>query len=37
MDGKRFWSESAVVVPGETIPQLFWNAQQQRGNQIFLR
>ncbi|TRZ56720.1 MAG: long-chain fatty acid--CoA ligase, partial [Rhodocyclaceae bacterium] len=37
IDGKRFWATSEVVMPGETIPRMFWNAVQARGDQIIFR
>ena len=37
IDGKRFWATSEVVVPGETIPRMFWNASQQRDDKIIFR
>ena len=37
LDGKRFWSTQAVVMPGETIPRMFWNAVQARGDKVIFR
>ena len=37
IDGKRFWAISTVVMPGETIPRMFWNAVQQRGEKLIFR
>jgi len=37
MDGKRFWASDKIVVAGDTIPRLFRNAAQQRGDQVFFR
>ncbi len=36
-DDKRFWRSEAIVVPGETLSRLFWNAAQQRGEQVMCR
>jgi len=37
IDGKRFWSTQAVVMPGETIPRMFWNAVRSRGDKVIFR
>ena len=37
MDGKRFWATHAVIVPGETLPRMFWNAVQTRGDKAIFR
>ena len=37
IDGKRFWAAHAVIVPGETIPRMFWNAVQTRGDKVIFR
>ena len=37
LDGKRYWAEHAVVMPGDTLPLLFWNAVERRGDAIWLR
>jgi len=37
IDGKRYWATSAVVMPGETIPRMFWNAVQQRREKLIFR
>lgn len=36
-DGKRFWSTREVIVPGDTIPRMFWNAVALRGDKIIFR
>ena len=36
-DGKRFSASDRIVVAGDTLPRLFWNAVQQRGDTVFLR
>ncbi len=37
LDGKRFWSEERVVVPGDNLPEMFWNAVAQRGDLTLFR
>lgn len=36
-DGKQFWSTTDIVVPGETLPRMFWNAAMQRGDAVICR
>ncbi len=36
-DSKRFSASNQIVVAGETVSRLFWNAVQQRGDRVFLR
>jgi len=35
--GNRFWASHEVIVPGETIPRMFWNAVQARGEKVIFR
>ncbi|MCF8198341.1 MAG: long-chain fatty acid--CoA ligase [Sulfuritalea sp.] len=37
LDGKRYWSEQRVVVPGDNLPEMFWNAVAQRGSLTLFR
>jgi long-chain acyl-CoA synthetase len=37
LDGKHYWSEQNIVVPGETMPQMFWNAVAKRGDLTLFR
>ena len=37
IDGKRFLATRDVIVPGETIPRMFWNAVQARGERVIFR
>ncbi|MBW6493513.1 MAG: long-chain fatty acid--CoA ligase [Burkholderiaceae bacterium] len=36
-DSKRFSASNQIVVAGETVSRLFWNAVQQRGDRVFMR
>ena len=36
-DGTRFSASDQIVVAGDTLPRLFCNAAQQRGDKVFLR
>ncbi len=36
-DNSQFWSSKDVVVPGDTIPRLFWNAVERRADKIIFR
>jgi long-chain acyl-CoA synthetase len=36
-DGKQFWSTTEVIVPGETLAQMFWNAVAKRSDAIVCR
>ena len=37
IDGKRFWATSEVVMPGDTVPRMFWNATKRRGDKVIFR
>ncbi len=37
IDGKRYWAERNVVVPGDNLPQMFWNGVAQRGDKTLFR
>jgi len=37
LDGKNYWSEQNIVVSGETMPQMFWNAVAKRGDLTLFR
>ena len=37
LDGKRYWSEERIVVPGDTLPEMFWNGVAKRGEQTLFR
>ncbi len=37
LDGKRYWSEQRVIVEGENMPEMFWNAVAQRGDLTLFR
>ena len=37
LDGKNYWAEQNIVVPGETMPQMFWNAVAKRGDLTLFR
>jgi long-chain acyl-CoA synthetase len=34
---KHFWTTTEVVVPGDTLPQVFWNAVAMRGDAVVFR
>ncbi|MDT3737574.1 MAG: long-chain fatty acid--CoA ligase [Denitratisoma sp.] len=36
-DNKNHWSTRDIVVPGDTIPRLFWNAAEKRADQVIFR
>jgi len=36
-DNPQFWCSSEIVVPGDTIPRLFWNAVDKRGDKVIFR
>ncbi|MBI4989389.1 MAG: long-chain fatty acid--CoA ligase [Rhodocyclales bacterium] len=36
-DNPQFWSSNEIVVAGETIPRLFWNAVDKRGDKVIFR
>jgi long-chain acyl-CoA synthetase len=37
IDGKRFWSETGVVVPGDNLAEMFWNGVAKRGGRTLFR
>jgi long-chain acyl-CoA synthetase len=37
LDGKRYWAEHNVVVPGDNLPEMFWNAVAMRGEMTLFR
>ncbi|TSA00535.1 MAG: long-chain fatty acid--CoA ligase [Rhodocyclaceae bacterium] len=37
LDGKRYWAEHNVVVPGDNLPEMFWNGVAQRGDKTLFR
>ena len=37
LDGKRYWAEHNVVVPGDNLPEMFWNAVAMRGDLTLFR
>jgi len=37
IDGKRYWAERNVVVPGDNLPEMFWNAVAMRGDKTLFR
>jgi hypothetical protein len=37
LDGKRYWAEERVVVPGENMAEMFWNAVALRGELTLFR
>ena len=37
LDGKRYWAEHDIVMAGDTLPALFWNAVAKRGDAVWLR
>ncbi|OHC61942.1 MAG: fatty-acid--CoA ligase [Rhodocyclales bacterium RIFCSPLOWO2_02_FULL_63_24] len=37
LDGKRYWAEERIVVPGDNIAEMFWNAVAQRGERTLFR
>jgi long-chain acyl-CoA synthetase len=36
-DNKNHWSTRDIVVPGDTIPRLFWNAAEKRADKVIFR
>jgi len=36
-DSAQFWSSKEIVVPGDTIPRLFWNAVDKRADKVIFR
>jgi long-chain acyl-CoA synthetase len=37
LDGKRYWSEERIVVPGNNLAEMFWNGVAQRGELTLFR
>ncbi|MBI3096609.1 MAG: long-chain fatty acid--CoA ligase [Rhodocyclales bacterium] len=37
LDGKHYWAEERVVVPGDNLPEMFWNAVALRGERTLFR
>ena len=37
LDGKNYWAEHNVVVPGDNLPEMFWNAVAMRGDKTLFR
>ena len=37
LDGKHYWAEHEIVVAGETLPEMFWNAVAKRGDRTLFR
>ena len=37
LDGKTYWAEHEVVVPGDNLPGMFWNAVAKRGERTLFR
>jgi long-chain acyl-CoA synthetase len=37
LDGKRYWAEHDIVVPGDNLPEMFWNAVAKRGDRTLFR
>ena len=37
LDGKNYWAEHNVVVPGDNLPEMFWNAVAMRGDMTLFR
>ena len=37
LDGKHYWAEERVVVPGDNLPEMFWNAVALRGEKTLFR
>ena len=37
LDGKTYWAEHDIVVAGDTLPQMFWNAVAKRGERTLFR
>ena len=36
-DNPQFWCSNEIVLPGDTIPRLFWNAVDKRGDKVIFR
>ncbi|KAF0164366.1 MAG: putative acyl-CoA ligase [Rhodocyclaceae bacterium] len=37
LDGKRYWAEHDIVVAGDNLPEMFWNAVAKRGDLTLFR
>ncbi|MDO8787567.1 MAG: long-chain fatty acid--CoA ligase [Sulfuritalea sp.] len=37
LDGKRYWAERDIVVPGNNLAEMFWNAVAMRGERTLFR
>ena len=37
LDGKRYWAEERVVVPGDNMAEMFWNGVAKRGELTLFR
>ncbi|WP_310451340.1 long-chain fatty acid--CoA ligase [Sulfuritalea sp.] len=37
LDGKHYWAEERIVVPGDNLPEMFWNAVALRGERTLFR
>jgi long-chain acyl-CoA synthetase len=37
LDGKRYWAEERIVVPGDNLAEMFWNGVAQRGERTLFR
>ena len=37
IDGKTYWAEQNIVVPGDNLPEMFWNAVAKRGERTLFR
>ena len=37
LDGKRYWSEHKLIVPGNNLPEMFWNGVARRGDKTLFR
>jgi long-chain acyl-CoA synthetase len=37
LDGKTYWAEHDIVVPGDNLPEMFWNAVARRGDKTLFR
>ncbi len=37
LDGKRYWAEHDIVVAGDNLPEMFWNAVAKRGDKTLFR
>jgi len=36
-DNPQTWSSTEIVVPGDTVPRLFWNAAEKRADKVIFR